>query len=921
MFKNILFSLLIIVCIGKSPVLCQPVNLKCEYQINPINIDDPNPRFSWNFESAERNWTQSAYLILVAGSSEKLDKNIGDLWDSKKITADENIHIKYKGKTLRSYSNCWWKVKVWDKNNKESEWSQPSYFKMGVLKISDWQGKWIASDLELMEYQKKLRAMPDFGMEPETEIWGISKKLREMTKSIDHAPAVYMRKEFKIQKTILRATASVSGLGLHELYLNGKRVSDQYLNPAPSDYQKRVFYNTYDVTQNLKNGDNAIGIILGNGWFNLIIPHVLRYYAADYISPPQLLMEIQIEYSDGTTQKIFSDPTWKFTTDGPITFNCFLGGETYDARKEMTGWNISGYNDKNWKNCKTVNAPEGKLYSQQLAPVKKIEIFKSKKVEKLDSIYKFDLGIEIVGWAKLKVKGKPGQKIEISYPGSQSHTLGRYQTCYYILKGDGEEEYEPRFSINGFRYVNVKGIESPEKDAIEGIQVCTAMEQTGDFSCSNEKLTKLQSILLHTIRNYIVHIPNDPTREKVGWTQDVENGFDVNAYNFDCATMYSKWQDDFLDIQHKDGYVPPVAPSRFDGPTINGPWWGGMIVYTPWKMYQYFGDKQILERSYSAMKKQVNYLKSISENYIVKWGLGDWLEPGTVRPKITPVPLTSTIGYYLFTNIIKQTAEILGKKDEAIEYEELANKIKEKYNEEFLKDGRYALGSQASQIMSLYFGLVPDGRRDLVIKRLLEQIKIDSNHINTGFVSTPVLLMAISELGYLNLAYTMATQNTYPSWFDMVFNKGNTVFKESWDGGLVQMPSFGGPLGAWFFHTIGGIRPDMSAPGFKKIIINPNIIGDLTWNKTSYNSLYGKIISNWELTSNNACKMTVRIPCNTSAEIYLPSRDIGNIFENGKPIKTVKQLKFLRTDNEKMVFEAGSGIYDFEVMAFEKNKK
>jgi alpha-L-rhamnosidase len=926
-----LFLLLLLFTASKF-AQAQPVDLKCEYKTNPIGIDVPNPEFCWYFNTNERDWRQTAYQIVVSESLTELEK--GKLWNSGKISSGENIHIIYKGKPLKSIMSCYWKVKVWDKNGKPSDWSKPAYFKTGMMNKKDWQANWIASDIKLKDYQAELRKYTDFGMEPETVIWDLAPKLRKIGNTVESAPAIYMRKEFNVKKNIKCATAVVCGLGLHELYLNGNRIGEEYLNPAPSDYQKRVYYNTYDITKDISGGKNAAGIILGNGWYNLITPHVLRYYAADYIAPPQLLMEIHIEYTDGKREIIKSDNTWKFTTNGPITFNCLLAGETYDAQKEMNGWCSPGYNENDWKKCQLAKAPEGKIIAQNLPPVKNIEKFPAQKVYKdtlkknngannssnkqnialNENIYIFDLGKEIVGWAKVKMHGKKGQKIKISYPGSQSHTLGRYQTCYYILKGEGEEVYEPRFCYNGFRYVYVSGLDyEPSVNDVYGMQVCSAMEPRGNFACSNEKLTKIQKILLHTVRNYILHLPNDPTREKAAWTQDIENCFDVEAYNFDCALMYSKWQDDFLDIIHKNGYVPPVAPSRFDGPTINGPWWGGMIVYNPWKIYQYFGDKKVLEKSYNAMKKYMGYLASISENNIVKWGLGDWLEPGTVRPKMTPVPLTSTCGYFLFANILKNTAEILGKKNESLEFAKLADKIKKSYNEEFLKNGVYALGSQASQIMSLYFGLVPEDQREKVIKVLLDRIKKDSMHVNTGFVSTPILLQALSELGFSDIAYTMTNQNTYPSWFDMVFNKGNTVLKESWDGGLVQMPSLGGGIGAWFFHSLAGIR--QAEPGFKKIIISPEITGDLKWVKCNYESISGNIISNWEITGNNELKLSVTIPSNTRAEIYLPVKSADNIKENGINLKENKNIKYM-LKNEKVVLETGSGTYNFIINSF-----
>lgn len=893
----------------------QVVNLKCESFHKPLGIGIDKPQLSWNIETGQRNWIQSAWQIMVASDSVKLSQNIGDIWNSGRVKSNQNLYVEYMGSPLKSRQQCWWKVKVWDIKGNSSVWSEPQCWTMGIHTPDEWHAKWICSDLQLMEYQKFLRGFTDFGMEPETEIWEWAPKIRKMTDTIEKAPAIYMRKAFNSEKKVQSAFISVCGLGLFELYLNGIRISNSYLNPAFSDYQKRVFYSTYNVTKNIQNGDNALSVILGNGWYNLIIPHLLRYYSADYIAPPKLLLELIITYTDGSVKTVGTDTTWKYQTDGPIRFNCLLGGETYDANKELTGWNKNGYNDANWKSALSANAPEGRLMPQMVYPVTKAETYPVRSIKFRSDTVVIDFGKELTGWCKMKIKGKKGQVITIKYPGAPSHTLGRYQTCKYILKGAVEEVYEPRFCYNGFQTVEISGLGyKPDMKDFTAQVICTVLPVTGTFKCSNESINRLQSIILQTIKNYIVHLPNDPTREKAGWTQDVENAFDVTAYNFDCASMYCKWQQDFLDIQHENGYVPPVVPSRFDGQTINGPWWGGMIVYQPWKIYNFFGDQRILEESYPAMKKYVDYLTTIAENHIVKWGLGDWLEPGTVRPVKTPVPLTSTIAYYYYSNIISQAAQLLGKTDDEMKYAVLAGKIKEAYNQKFFNDktGEYALGSQASQLMSLYLGLVPPDKEKIVREALLRRIEADSTHLSTGFVSTPFLLNGLTDLGYPQIAYTMATQNTYPSWFDMVFNHGNSVLKESWDGGNVQMPSLAGSIGSWFYGTLAGIRSDPSVPGFKKIIIDPVSNPELNWAKASYKSIQGNIISDWKQ-ENGIYTLKVLIPANTTAKVYLPTTDMNKIYESEKLVIKSKGFDSIYQKNGETVIQIGSGNYIFSI--------
>jgi alpha-L-rhamnosidase len=895
------------------------VNLKCEHSANPTGIDMPNPRLSWNIEAEQRNWNQSAYQILVASDSSGLHRNSGDIWDSGKINSTECLYIPFSGKPLTSLHKYWWKVKVWDKNGMESNWSNSSCWTMAMLRTGDWKGHWITSDLQLSPLQKELKALPDFGMESEEEMWKLSKEIRKKTDTITYAPAVYLRKNFTSEHSVKYAVANICGLGLNELYINRIKVSNELLNPAYTDYQKRVFYQSYDITQFLQNGDNTIGVILGNGWFNLVIPHVLRYYAADYINTPRLLFQLDIFYTDGTQKTVVSDNSWKFTTDGPIRFNNILSGETYDANREMDGWNSNAFKATNWKQAITADAPAGRLEAQYLKPVTITDSVKTVGVKAIKNGYSINLEKEITGWCRIKVKGEKGRKITLKYPGADSHTLGRYQTYEYILKGEKSETFSAKFSYNGIKNVEIYGLNyKPELDDITGISVNTDFPETGKFSCSNSAFNELNAILVHTMKNYVVHIPNDPVREKAGWTQDVETAFDAYAYAFDCSEMYIKWQRDFLDIIHENGYVPPVVPGRFDGPTINGPWWGGMIVYLPWKIYTHFGDKKILEESFEAMKKYTGYLNSIDSSYVVKWGLGDWLEPGSVRPVMTPVPFTSTIGFYNTALITSKTAAILGFKEDAEQYSALAEKIKVSFNNHFFNPltNKYAKYSQTSQLMPLYFNMTPDNKRQSVLDNLVRKIEADSNHVGTGFVGTPLILTALAELGKGEVAYKMANQRTYPGWYDMVFNHGSKIFKEDWKGGLVQMPPLGGGLGYWFYYSLAGIEPDPSAPGFKNVIIKPDFVGDLTWVKGEYQSLYGTIKSEW-IRENGKLVVNIRIPANTSARIYLPTEKVTDITENGKTLINNTDFSSISSENGKTVLRAGSGNYSFSIRVYQ----
>ena len=901
-------------CSRTDPAM-KPVSLTCEFFSAPVGIDVPRPRLSWNIQTEQRGWLQSAYRLLVASDSLKLAGGEGDIWDSGKTRSAENLYIPFGGKPLASVQRYWWKVKVWDSRGRESAWSDPAAWTTGMMNAGDWKGSWIASDLELSPLQKELKALPDFGMEPESEMWALNEQIRKRTDSITSAPAVYLRKEFESAPKLVRAAANLCGLGLNELYINGEKVSHEMLNPAPSDYQKRIFYQSYDVTRYIREGANTMGVILGNGWYNLVIPHALRMYAADYIAPPRMLLQLDLFYSDGSRSTVVSDESWKFTTDGPIRFNCLISGETYDARMEIPGWNTSGYNDKSWKQALPADAPTGRLEAQMLYPVRVTDTVKATRITAIPGGWSVDLEKEITGWCNIRVKGEPGKKITVKYPGMGSHTLGRYQTSEYIMSGSEAEAFEARFSYNGIKTIEIYGLGyRPELSDIKGIAAHTDFPAAGTFNCSNPVLNELYEILVHTMKNYVVQIPNDPVREKAGWTQDVESFGDAELYSMDCHSMYVKWQRDFLDIIHANGYVPPVAPGRFDGPTINCPWWGGMIVYLPWKLWQYFGDRQILEESYEAMKSYTGYLQSIDSSGIVSWGLGDWLEPGSVRPVMTPVPLTSTVGYYNTALITSRTAALLGHPDESKKYAELADRIRSAFNSHFFNPatGIYAKGSQTSQILPLVFGMVPPDKRQSVTDRLVAKIAADGNHAGTGFVGTPQLLIGLSDLGLGELAYAMADQRTYPSWYDMVFNHGTKIFKEDWAGGAVQMPPLGGGLGQWFYYALAGIRPDPDGPGFKKIIIKPDMVTGLTHASGEYRSVYGLIRSAWKR-EEGRLTLTVDIPANTTATVYLPQADTGRITEGGKPVSGRSEFSDVRSADGFPVITTGSGHYEFVI--------
>lgn len=910
--------LMVVVCVGAKAESIS-AELRCEYQQNPLGIDRVQPRLSWAAKSNQRGLKQAAYQVLVASSLEELNQNRGDLWDSGKVQSDQSLNVPYRGKALRSRQHCFWKVKTWYSTGVESAWSKPASWSMGILSPDEWRGQWIQSDLALYDYQIEFKKVPEHELEIEKMEDGRmirtrAKAVRKATAKITEAPAVWLRKEFQPEeKKLQRATLFISGLGLYEPYLNGQKINDHLLTVSPHDFGKTVPYHVHDVTAHVKGGENALGVILGNGYFNPIIPSLLREYAFNFIDTPRLKCELQLEYADGSTQSIFSDPSWKFTTEGPIRFNSIRSGEIYDARKELGDWSVAGYDDKSWKSAQLAQAPKGTMRSRNLPSVRAIKTIPATSVTPHGKGYRFDIGVDNTGWARLKIRGKKGQKIIISYPGRGSHTLGRYQTFEYICKGIGDEFYEPRFAFNGYQYIDVIGLDyKPAVSDLVGLQVVSDLQTVGSFSCSDERLNILQEVNLRTIQNYNITMPMDPAREKVCWTQDVQSNFETTAYNYGLQTIYSKWQQDFLDSIQINGFVPAVVPSCFDGPKINGPWWGGMLIFNPWQLYQFYGDKEILAESYETMKHHMSFYDSIATNNVIEWGLGDWQDAAVQQggfglPRSTTVPFTSTCAYLYYADILHQTARLLDKPDDAAQYKKQREAIRKSLHKTFYdaEAGIYDKGEQTSYVLPLRLKITTEKDRPRVIENFVKQIAKDDDHLTSGFVGMPFLLTELTELGHGDLAWKIATQETWPSWFDLVFNRKKTVFMEDWKGGCVQMPSLCGSIGAWFYRSLGGIRPD--EPGFKSFIVAP-YTKTLDWVKCEYTSPYGKIVSNWSK-ENGKLTMNITVPPNTTATVYVPGK---NITEGGAPVAKAAGVLSLQTEQGETAINVQSGNYTFE---------
>lgn len=762
-----------------------------------------------------------------------------------------------------------------------------------------------------------------------TQSWGI------IENEDRRLPARYLRREFTVEKKVRRATAYVCGLGLFELYLNGHKASDDVLSPALSEYDQRAFYLTYEVTELLKRGDNAIGVVLGNGRF-FSTRSSLRSYGY-----PKLRLQLNIEYTDGTTAQVVSDENWKLTTAGPIRANNEYDGEEYDARMEMPGWCRAKFDDSKWEPVQLVKPGAPVLSAQIGEPIRVAgTIHPTAITSPRPGVYVFDLGQNIAGWCRLKVSGAAGTIVKLRHaeslkPDGMIYT-DNLRTAkaeeVYTLKGQGVETYEPSFTYHGFRYVEVTGFPGkPERDTIEGEIVHDALPAAGEFACSNPLLNQIYHNIFWTTRDNYRSMPTDlPRDERQGWMGDRQEVSKGETYLFNVAPLYAEWLTDMQDDQHPDGSVPDVCPAYWSL-YQDGIVWASTYMIVPHMLYDQYGDVGILEKHYASMKQWADYMAKFLENDLMTRNTyGDWCFPprspaemtviNSTDPKLTTDGnMMSTAVFYHDLCLMARSARLLEKAEDAEHFEAQAARIKAAFNRRYYHAelGYYDNGTQTACILPLAFGLVPDEGKAKVFARLVEKITVESdNHLGTGLIGGHYLMRVLSDNGRPDLAYTIATQTTYPSWGYMV-SKGATTMWELWNGdtadsgmnsrNIVMMI---GDLNIWLYEYLGGIRPDPAAPGFKKIIIQPAVIDGLAWAKAGYDSLHGHISSEWHQ-SGGIFDLRVTVPGNTTATVYLPAKDIHSITENGRELSKITAVKSARMEAGRAVLKIGSGDYHF----------
>jgi alpha-L-rhamnosidase len=1021
-------------------------NLLTEYLENPLGIDVQEPRFSWCLQSGRRGAYQTAYQIQVADSLEALVSGRPNVWDSGRVASSNCTNVALPSRNLASGVRYWWRVKVWDEAGRESDFSEPAWFEMGLLNREDWEGTWIAAPLaghgyhslfgeseltqkwvqvdlgEAKEFSSvkiyparagywpsgiekgfgwphrfKIEASndPDFkqaillvdrtdkdgtnqdekpvefsfkavkaryvrftatklskqadgkkllalGEIQVLDSSGANLALNKPVQALDSfegrgwsvkhltdgqtsagAPqgiAPLFRREFQLSKPVKQARAYVTGLGYYELYLNGRKVGDRVLDPPYTSFERRVFYSTYDVTDLLKEGQNAVGAIVGKGW---------------YTGKPCLLLQMNIDHEDGTRTSVTTSSDWKYSW-GPILENSLYHGETYDARLEQPGWSEPEFDDSKWQKVEVVAAPTKELSAQMIQPIKVIEDIRPKNITNpMPGIWVFDFGQNFSGWCRLKVSGPAGTEVvlkhaELLYPNgtvNQENLRSARATDRYILKGEGVETWEPRFTYHGFRYVQVEGFPGqPDLESLTGRVVHTSFERKGTFECSNGLINQIQSNSVWGFRTNFHSIPTDcPQRdERQGWMGDAHVSADAAFYNFDIAPAYAKFLRDIQDVQGPNGEIPDTVPYVW-GSNPGDPMWAAAYHFITWDMYRHTGDRRLLAMHYDNLKAYADLLiREAGEEYVIKRNCyGDWLSV-----EDTPRDLISTGGFYRCVWLTARMAEVLGRCSDVEKYDSVCSKIAEAFNNRFFnpETNMYGNGSQFSQVWPLYLGIVPADRRKAVAENLVKNImEKHKGHLSTGFLGTRYLLDVLCNEGYPDVAYTIVSQKDYPSWGFMIMHGATTIW-EWWElktgRGMNSHnhPAFGAVSG-WFYRMLAGIVPDSNYAGYERFDIKPFVPSGLDEVRAVVDTVRGRVISNWQR-KNSGLVLSVSIPTNSKAFVWVPKVGIDNavvyegeavVWKDGKFVPGVEGLTGAEDSGEWIRFEAGAGSYKFEV--------
>lgn len=888
-------------------------NLRCEMLVNPQGIDVKQPRLSWELQSNQRNVVQVSYLILVSSSEQNLQQENGDMWNSGAINSNQSLHVTYSGAGLQPGKKYFWKVLV--QTNKGQAKSNANAFFSTALDPAQWKAKWIGYD----------KASP----------WDSITQWSRLS-------ARYLRKEFTSETAVKRATVYLAGLGMYELYINGKKIGDQVLAPNPTDYRKTYLSNTHDVTALIQTGNNAIATVLGNGRF-FTMRQNYKTKKHNTFGYPKLLLQLEIEYANGTKKTIVSDETWKLNVDGPIRTNNEYDGEEYDATKEFNGWASAGFNDTKWMKPALVKAPAGKMVAQMSEPMKLMQTINPVSINKLSNgKYILDMGQNFAGWVKIQnINGKRGEKITLRFAESLqsngelfvANLRDAKVTNVYIFGNTplGVGGWQPSFVYNGFRYVEVSGFPGePTLANFEGHLIYDALETTGSFQTSNSTINRVYQNAWWGIASNYKGMPVDcPQRnERQPWLGDRTVGSQGESFVFNNSALYAKWMQDIEDSQTPEGSIPDVAPAFWNYYTDDVTWPAAYIFISN-NLYNQFGDIRPIQKHYPSMKKWMMYMKAkYMKNYIVtKDKYGDWCVPpeslelihAKDSTRLTDGKLIATAYYFKLLSYMQRFANLTGNKKDAGYYGLLSDSIRQAFQKTFYNPQKKQYGNNTvtANLLPLYFGICPDSLKATVFNNIRIKLHVENHgHISTGLIGSQWLMRGLTEFGYSELAYILASNKTYPSWGYMAENGATTIW-ELWNGNTAN-PGMNsqnhvmllGDLLTWFYENLGGIRTNKADVAFKKIIMKPTVPAGLDFVKASYNSFHGPIKSEWK-NSIDRFEWNISIPANTSATVHIPANSIEEITEGGTAISNNNEIKFIKAEDGEVVLEIPSGDYSF----------
>jgi alpha-L-rhamnosidase len=870
--KRLLIIISLFFSIKNVQAQLQVTNLRCEYSANPLGVETATPHFNWQLQSTQKNVLQTAYKILVSDDSLQLKKSVGAIWNSNKIQSAASIQINYTGKPLQTAKKYFWKVQVWDNKGNVAE-SAVAYWQMGLLNKTDWSNaKWIGFD----EPVDSLKIFPHVHQNGKKG-WG---------KRLNVVPMI--RKEFTVTKKIKAAAAFICGLGHFELFINGNKIGDHFLDPGWTNYDKQAQYISFDVTNNLQEGNNAFGVMLGNGFY--YIPGQRYRKMTGAYGHPKLILKTQIEYTDGTTENIISDESWQ-TAPSPIIYSSIFGGEDYDANKEQPGWNKPGFNATAWRNVIITNGSP-QLQSQLQQPVKIMQRFTAKtKMELMKNVWVYDLGQNFSGIPAIKVNGNKYDTVRIfcgellNADGSiNQKATGSPAYFNYILKGETEENWQPQFTYTGFRYMQVHCIAKdslqmpPVVKNIEGLHISNDMPAVGEFTCSNELFNKTNILIDWAVKSNTVSLFTDcPHREKLGWLEQTHLMGTSIQYNYDIATLNRKVVNDMMQSQYSNGKIPEIAPefTVFTPPFDESPEWGSASIILPWYNYKWYGDKQTLMEAYPMMQRYIDYLLTKDSVYILKHGLGDWFDIGPKKSgfaQMTKMGITATAMLYYDATILTDISKLLNKPTDIKKYTLLAANIKKAFNATFFNKQtmQYDSASQTANAMALYMGLVQPQNKTAVIHALINDIKKRNNALTGGDIGYRYVLQALQNAGRSDVIFDMNSRDDVPG-YGYQLKHGATALTESWQAyeSVSNNHLMLGHLQEWFYAGLAGIQQTNNSVAYKSIEIRAQPVGDVTAAKATFNSPYGQIVSDWKI-EKGIFILNVTIPPNTTASIFLP---------------------------------------------------